>query len=370
MELHCWFNPYRALHPAQKSPVADRHISRTHPRIVKTYGKFLWMDPGEPEVQKRSLDVMLDVVKRYDVDGIHIDDYFYPYKEKDSNGNIIDFPDDASWQRYVASGGRLKRDDWRRKNVDDFIERLYKEIKHEKAWVKFGISPFGIYRPGVPEGIKAGVDQYADLYADALKWYREGWVDYYTPQLYWPIKQTPQSYPVLLEWWKTQNAKGRHLWPGNFTSKTNPSDGNWPAQELVDQINITREKGAWGNVHFSMKAFTSNYGGIADALKNGPYRSKAVVPASPWLDAKKPSAPKVHAQRDGDAWRLDWSATDEDVRFYAITPQIDGKWMPPTITSGSSMTLRVANGKAPDRIAVTVIDRVGNEGPAHVVALK
>jgi uncharacterized lipoprotein YddW (UPF0748 family) len=372
MELHCWFNPYRSLHPAQKGPVADRHISRTHPRVVKSYGKYLWMDPGEPEVQQRSLDVMLDVVKRYDVDGIHIDDYFYPYKEKDSAGNLIPFPDDASWQRYVASGGKLKRDDWRRKNVDDFIERLYKDIKKEKSWVKFGISPFGIYRPGVPEGIKAGVDQYADLYADALKWYREGWVDYYTPQLYWPIKQTPQSYPVLLDWWMDQNAKGRHLWPGNFTSKTNPADGNWPSQELTDQISLTRKRGAGGNVHFSMKAFTSNYGDVSNELRGGVYAEKALIPPSPWLDNKKPSAPKVDASESSDkSWTVKWApAGDQDARFYVVTPQVGGKWMKPTITSGREMRIRSESGTPPQRIAVTVIDRVGNESPATVVALK
>ncbi|MEZ0325720.1 MAG: glycoside hydrolase family 10 protein [Fimbriimonas sp.] len=372
LELHCWFNPYRALHPAQKGPVADRHFVRTNPKVVKTYGKFLWMDPGEPEVQQRSLDVMLDVVKRYDVDGIHIDDYFYPYKEKDSAGNEIPFPDQASWQRYVASGGKMKRDDWRRHNVDTFIEKLYKEIKKERAWVKFGISPFGIYRPGYPESIKAGVDQYADLYADALKWYREGWVDYYTPQLYWPIKQTAQSYPVLLDWWMDQNVKGRHLWPGNFTSKVNPSDGNWPAQELTDQISITRKRGAGGNVHFSMKAFSSNYGGISDELRGGVYAGKALVPASPWLDNKKPNAPKLEAKQDGDrTWSVNWSPNqDEDIRFFVITPQVAGKWMKPTITSAREMTIRSDAGAPPQLIAVSAIDRVGNESAVSVVALK
>ncbi len=370
MELHCWFNPYRSLHPAQKGPVADRHISRTHPNVVKSYGKYLWMDPGEAAVQQRSIDVMMDVVKRYDVDGIHIDDYFYPYQEKDSAGKLIPFPDDASWKRYVASGGKLKRDDWRRNNVDTFIERLYGEIKKEKSWVKFGISPFGIYRPGYPASIKAGVDQYADLYADALKWYREGWVDYYTPQLYWPIKQTAQSYPVLLDWWMDQNVKGRHLWPGNFTSKTNPADGNWPAKELSDQIALTRKRGAGGNVHFSMKAFSRNYGGIADELRGGVYVGKALVPASPWLDSKKPSAPKLDVQKiDERTWTVKWDAGDEnDVRFFVVTPHIGGKWMKPTITSAGQMTVQVEAG-IPQRLAVSVIDRVGNESGASVVAL-
>jgi len=236
MELHAWFNPYRARHPAAKGTEAPTHISRTHPGLVKSYGRYLWMDPGEPEVQERSLRVMLDVVRRYDVDGIHIDDYFYPYPERDSAGRTVDFPDEPSWQRYRASGGRLARDDWRRRNVDDFIQRLHREIHREKPWVKFGISPFGIWRPGHPPQIQTGFDQYAMLYADARRWLREGWMDYFTPQLYWPVAQTPQSYPVLLDWWVKENVRGRHLWPGNFTSRTwegNPTP--WGAREILGQ---------------------------------------------------------------------------------------------------------------------------------------
>lgn len=334
MELHCWFNPYRSLHPTAKSPISETHISRTNPSVVKQYGKYLWMDPSEPAVQKRSLDVMLDVVKRYDIDGVHIDDYFYPYKEKGPDGKILDFPDSESYARYQSAGGRLGKDDWRRKSVDDFIERLYGEIKKSKRHVKFGISPFGIYRPGIPEGIKAGVDQYADLYADALKWYQKGWVDYYTPQLYWPIKQTPQSYPVLLKYWTDVNTAGRHFWPGNFTGRTNPNDGNWPAQEVVDQINLTRaQKGATGNVHFSMKAFAQNFNGVTTALKNGPYKEPALIPASPWLGKEKPRTPEISVNEVGDQtirnglapvkvkrfWKLGWPASDSENRFYAVS---------------------------------------------------
>ncbi len=371
MELHCWFNPYRSLHPAQKNPVSASHISKTHPNLVKQYGRYLWMDPGEPQVQKRSLDVMLDVVRRYDVDGVHIDDYFYPYKEKGTDGKLLDFPDTASWQRYRSGGGRLGRDDWRRKNVDDFIQRLYREIKEEKKWVKFGISPFGIFRPGYPEGIKAGVDQYADLYADARKWFVEGWCDYYTPQLYWPISQTAQAYPALLDWWVSQNQKGRHLWPGNFTSRTNPADGNWRAQELVDQIDVTRDRrGSTGNIHFSMKAFTNNWNGITQALKQGPYAQPALIPASPWLDERAPNAPKVQTSKDNSgrtvvAWSPD---RDEDIRFYVVSTQA-GAWMRPMITSNRNMTITVATGDGPQRVSVMAIDRAGNTSKPTTVSL-
>lgn len=280
LELHAWFNPYRAKHPAMKGDLAPSHIANTNPDVVKTYGKYLWLDPGEPIVQKRSLDVMLDVVKRYDVDGVHMDDYFYPYPVKDAKGRNVPFPDDRSYTTYRTDGGKLSRDDWRRKNVDDFIQALYQGVKKQKPWVKVGISPFGIYRPGQPEGIKAGIDQYAELFADCKKWLREGWCDYFTPQLYWPIKQTAQSYPKLLDWWITQNVKKRLIWPGNFTGQIGEKQANWPVQEVLDQIEITRKaKGATGNVHFSMKSLLQNWKGIGEALVKGPYKDKALVPS-------------------------------------------------------------------------------------------
>lgn len=367
LELHCWFNPYRAEHSAQKGPLDASHIAKTNPDVVKSYGKMLWMDPGEPFVQKRSLAVMLDVVRRYDIDGVHIDDYFYPYKVKGANGQYVDFPDDPSWKRYRANGGKLSRGDWRRNNVDDFIRRLYEGIKKEKPWVKFGISPFGIYRPGVPAGIKAGVDQYADLYADARKWLAEGWCDYYAPQLYWPIKQTAQSYPVLLKWWMQNNPKGRHIWPGNFTSKTNPGDGNWGAQEIVDQIEATRAGGADGNIHYSMKALMKNWNGVADSLRSQVYATKALVPPSPWLDAKAPNPPKVKVQRAGNAWTLAWEPDrDTDIRFYAVEARTSSGWKVISIGSAPAMSVSGADRS----LAVIAVDRAGNASAPTMVTLR
>ena len=138
---------------AGDSTVAPTHISKTRPQLVRQYGELLWLDPGEKEVQDYSLSVVMDVVKRYDVDGVHFDDYFYPYKVKGASGKELDFPDDASWQRFGA-GGKLSRDDWRRENVNTFIQRVYPSIKAAKPWVKFGVSPFGIWRPHYPPQIR------------------------------------------------------------------------------------------------------------------------------------------------------------------------------------------------------------------------
>jgi uncharacterized lipoprotein YddW (UPF0748 family) len=356
LELHCWFNPYRANHPAQKGPLHPSHIAKTDPQIVRKYGRYLWMDPGEPAVQRRSLEVVRDVVRRYDIDGVHIDDYFYPYKEKNQ-----DFPDTLSYNAYRSRGGQLGRNDWRRRNVDDFVKALYEMIKQEKRWVKFGISPFGIYRPGIPAGIKAGVDQYADLYADARKWLVEGWCDYYTPQLYWPVRQQPQSYPVLLDWWMRQNPKGRHVWPGNFTSRTNPSEGNWKPAEVLEQIAITRDRGANGNVHYSMKALSRNFNGISDALRGGPYANSALPPATPWLDDRAPSEPRL--ERDESANTFRWQAEGaERPMWWAVWRRYEGRWVS-VVLPGQKSSLAVEPaiaGRSLDYFGVAAVDRDGN----------
>jgi uncharacterized lipoprotein YddW (UPF0748 family) len=173
LELHAWFNPFRAGHPSAKSPASSNHVSRRYPKLVKKYGSYLWLDPGEQVAQDYSTTVILDVVKRYDIDGVHLDDYFYPYQVANAKGGLIDFPDDASWDRYQAAHGTLERNDWRRENVNRFIRNLYIRIKKEKRWVKFGISPFGIWRPGNPPKI-AGLDAYDHLYADSRKWILNG----------------------------------------------------------------------------------------------------------------------------------------------------------------------------------------------------
>ena len=184
LELHAWFNPYRARHAAALSPVSANHVSRTHPQLVKPYAKSYWLDPGLREVQEHSLNVVKDVAQRYDIDGVHFDDYFYPYPEKDEKGRPLPFPDWASWKQYQDGGGRLGREDWRRENVNLFIVRVSQSVKAIKPWVKFGIAPFGIWRPGHPSQIR-GLDSYDVLYADSRKWLRDGWVDYLAPQLYW-----------------------------------------------------------------------------------------------------------------------------------------------------------------------------------------
>lgn len=371
LELHAWFNPYRAHHSTGHSPICSDHISVKHPDVVKSYGKDLWLDPGEPEVQAHSLKVIMDVVKRYDVDGVHLDDYFYPYKVKDIAGNNIDFPDEHSYQRYLSKGGALGREDWRRENVNSFIERLYKSIKAKKKWVKFGISPFGIWRPGNPKQIQ-GYDQYNMLYADAKKWLNNGWVDYWTPQLYWKIDPPAQSYPVLLKWWVEQNTQQRNLWPGNYTSRVSDSgSAAWPASEIVRQIEKTRDQpGATGNVHFSMKALLRNSGGLADALKSSVYAAPALVPASPWLSDEKVHEPTLHVKADGDIIRAKWKSSKDDHPWLWAVCTHTSSWAT-RVYPGNTMELAVSEAQLsrtgrPNAVAVYPIDRCGVAGPPAV----
>ena len=384
LELHAWFNPYRAKDPTAKGPLAKTHIARQRPELVKRYGTHLWMDPGERAVRAHTLRVVLDVVKRYDVDGVHLDDYFYPYKEKRANGST-EFPDDRSWKRYRRNKGTLARDDWRRQNVDLLVEALHNGIAKSKPWVKFGISPFGIWRPGFPETVK-GFDSYAELYADSRKWLHDGWVDYLVPQLYWAIDKPGQRFPELLKWWVEQNPEGRHVWAGNYTSRIVARTGccvaasAWRTPEIVAQVESTRvQSGATGNVHFSMKAFLDDVDSVGTTLARGPYAERALVPASPWLDARAPAvpaAPKVavrSAQPNGDPTLALTPAGKGVVRWWAVQLRADGVWRT-IVLEGNVRTarlpelLRGADAVA-DVVAVSAVDRVGNVSEPTILRL-
>jgi len=359
LELHAWLNPYRAKVPASRSEVPNNHLVKSRPDLAKPYGKHYWLNPTHPEVQAHSLKVFLDVVRRYDVDGIHMDDYFYPYPEKDADEKEIPFPDDDTWAAYQKSGGQLSRNDWRRAAVNQLVERLYKETKAIKPWVKVGISPFGIWRPGNPPGI-AGFDQYGKLYADAKLWFNNGWVDYFTPQLYWPIAQEKQSYPKLLTWWAGQNSKHRHLWPGNYT-------GRYPAEEIVEQIKVTRSQIAEpGNVHFSMRSILNNSGGKADALK-AVYAEPALVPAMPWL-GKKPAV-KLHVDLKtvADRGQLVLRPEGDPVRLIVVRSRVGGKWDVAIHPADGKNSVTVPVSADFEKVVISAIDRIGQETESNSI---
>ena len=325
IELHAWFNPYRARHSASKAKSAPSHISNTNPSVVKSYGGFLWMDPGEDFAARRTLEVILDVVRRYDIDGIHIDDYFYPYPVN-VPGSMppveVEFPDERPWNEFVANGGAPDRAAWRRNNVNRLVEAIYAGVKKEKPWVRFGVSPFGLGKPERrPQGIK-GFSQYDKLYADVELWLNKGWMDYLAPQLYWPIAQKEQAFETLLDYWHAQNPQGRHVFPGLYTSRitapgtnatTNEAtDKTWLPQEISDQIALTRlRKVPQGHIHFSAIALKDNRRGINEVLKAERYNSEVVPPAAPWLSNARPAAPTVYFSSMGG---------NESVRMQVVPP--------------------------------------------------
>jgi uncharacterized lipoprotein YddW (UPF0748 family) len=371
LELHVWLNPYRAHHKDGKE-ISDQSIVKKHPElVVKLKEGYWWLDPSQKGTQDHSAAVVMDIVKRYDIDGVHFDDYFYPYPSY--NGGA-DFPDSISWSAYQQSGGKLSRSDWRRESVNVFIERVYKEIKKEKPFVKFGLSPFGIWRPGYPESI-GGFDQYDQLYADAKLWLNKGWVDYFTPQLYWPINRMAQSFPVLLGWWSGENLKKRHLWPGISVGRDTSAKN---INEILSQIMIDRGMIAEskGIVHWSISSLTQNPN-MVKAIADGPYKKQAIVPASSWLDNKPPAGPVVTTVQEGDKLKISWAHPDgDDVFHWIVYYQYGDEWRYLILDHRArSQDIYLASvgtyaSAALKRIAVTAVDRTGNESKFKAIEVK
>ena len=363
LELHAWLNPYRAQHSTGGS-ISEESVIKTNPELVlELENGMWWMDPAKDGTKEISTAVVMDLVKRYDLDGIHFDDYFYPYA---SYNNGKDFPDDDSWAAYEGTGGELSREDWRRSHVNSFIENLYKNIKAEKPHVKFGLSPFGIWRPGYPSSI-VGMDQYDELYADAKLWLNEGWIDYFTPQLYWRINQIGQSFPVLLRWWSDQNYENRHLWPG-INAGLGGDEKN--EDEVINQIMITRGMMPESpGVTFWSIAPLVNYPNLGKAVSEGPYKRDALVPASPWLDNQAPQAPIAVPEVGDESVKITWVPEDADDAFrYVVYYRYGSNWNYQVVNRKDNQLEipkhiePVANRKvAVNAIAVTTVDRTGNE---------
>ncbi|HEY0670934.1 MAG TPA: family 10 glycosylhydrolase [Longimicrobiales bacterium] len=397
LELHAWFNPYRARHPSARGELAPTHIARTQPELVKQYGNYLWMDPGEDAVRNRTVAVIADVTRRYDVDGVHIDDYFYPYRERGPDGKELDFPDSASYAKYRAGGGKLDRSDWRRSNVDRFVAQMYEAVKKEKPWVKVGISPIGTWRPNVTPQTR-GFDAYESIFADARKWFMDGDLDYFVPQLYWPIARTDVSFPILLDWWTRQNPRKRALYAGMIPG--NVRVNNWPGDEIIGQIYVTRaHAGVHGHVHFSMRslmpegAFTPIAGAdtiaqtrldsintirertqarrdsMTGKMMREAYGRPALIPAMPWLDNKAPRAPTATLQRVGDTTQVAVTpGRGEPASLWVVQSKWPRGWWWTQILPASQrewpIVAPAADWGAPVEVWVSAVDRVGNQSPA------
>jgi uncharacterized lipoprotein YddW (UPF0748 family) len=306
---------------------------------------------------------------------VHVDDYFYPYPIKGSDGRDIPFPDQESFKRYRRAGlsdNDADRAKWRRENVDRFVEQMYKRTHALKPWVQVTISPFGIGRPDRrPSGI-AGFSQYDHLHADVEHWCEQGWLDALVPQLYWPRNRPAQSFEKLLDYWLSANPQGRHVWPGLFTSSVaNGTPTAWAPEEVLWQIDRQRERrGSTGHAHFSLQALMQDRGGLATELPRSRYASAALPPATPWWGTgTPPSAPQAYRQPDGrialssPAAVPSGPSTAQDARRFLV-------WRRPAGNGSSSWTLRVVQaqhtldaGKSDELIVVQAIDAVGREGP-------
>jgi uncharacterized lipoprotein YddW (UPF0748 family) len=291
MEFHAWMNPYRAVFNITKSSISPTHITKIHPGWFINYGGVKYFDPGNKEVQQYVTNIVEDVVSRYDIDAIHFDDYFYPYRIAGR-----EFADSASFRKYENG---MDREAWRRSNVDSIIVMLSRTIKTQNPYCKFGISPFGVWRniDKDPEGsnTKAGQTNYDDLYADILLWLKMKWIDYVAPQLYWEFGQKVVGYEVLVDWW-ARHAYGRQMYIGQGIYRAMEARSYaWKNKnELPNQIKKLREyPQIQGSIFFSSSSFNSNPNGWSDSLRNNYYKYPAIVPPMSWIDSVKPSQPEI-----------------------------------------------------------------------------
>lgn len=379
LELHAWFNPYRAGNVSDTARLAPNHLARLRPDLARIAQNQLWFDPGEPEVQDHTVRVILDVLSRYDVDGVHLDDYFYPYPVPGA-AVPTQFPDDASYAKYLAAGGvDMPRADWRRQNVNGFIERLYREVHRVKPQAKVGISPFGIWRPGNPAGV-TGLDAYNDLFADSRLWLQNGWIDYIAPQLYWSLSSTGQNFTALLDWWLSMNTMHRHVWPGLAAYRV--ADGTssaYAASEITAEIAQVRTRagaaagGASGTLLYNTTTVRLDKGGLADALRASAFKNAAIVPSFPWLGATAPAAPSVTAALQGSLVRVSWSpiGTDAAVRWWLVQWRAGSAWQS-RVVMGTGRSLDVPfSGMAdrPDIVSVSAFDAAWNGSAATIATL-
>ena len=371
MEFHAWINPYR-VKTSLKSELSANHLYNIHPEWFVTYNNQLFFDPALPESRRHICMVVADIVSRYDVDAIHMDDHFYPYPAKG-----MDFPDDASFARY--GGGFTNRADWRRSNVNILIQKIHETIRGLKPWVKFGISPFGIYRneKNDPLGSKTnGLQNYDDLYADVLLWARNGWVDYNIPQIYWQIGHPAADYETLVKWW-AKNTENRPLFIGQSVMNTiqnadpkNPSMNQLPRKMALERAYQT----IGGSCQWPASAVVENAGKYRDALVQEYHKYPALVPVFDFMDDKAPGkVRKVKKVWTEDGYMLFWTAPkakdemDRAVQYVVYRfddkekVNIDDASHIVAVTRNNFYKLPYKDGKNKYRYVVTALDRLHNE---------
>ncbi|MDR0542025.1 MAG: family 10 glycosylhydrolase [Dysgonamonadaceae bacterium] len=369
MEFHAWLNPYRVT-SLETDTLHESHIYYRHPERFIRYGKQLYFDPGLPENRAFICSVVNDIVSRYDVDAIHMDDYFYPYPIAGE-----DFPDHRSFRQYAASQGFSpdRRGDWRRNNVNHLIREIKETIVRTKPWVRFGVSPFGIYRnkqntPDSSGSDTNGLQNYDELYADVKLWVEKGWVDYNIPQLYWEIGHPRADYDVLIRWW-ARNNYGHHLYIGQAVGTT------MKFNQLARKMESERHtRGVYGNCFWPAYDLLRNINGVADSLKNDYQRYPALIPAYIHMHAKRPGNVKaLKAEWTPQGYSLHWKRNGdprnpEKAQYYVIYRfgneekiNLDDPSKIVTITRNTSYLLPYRNGSEKYRYVITSVDRFHNE---------
>ena len=318
MEFHAWCNPYRANFNVGSASISPSHITRVHPEWFLTYGDKKYFDPSNKEAQQFVINVVRDIVHRYDVDAIHMDDYFYPYRIAGK-----EFPDAAG---YARSGSTLSKDDWRRSNVDSIIRMLSVAIKQEKPRCKFGISPFSVWRNKDKDvegsDSKASQTNYDDLYANILLWMKKGWIDYVAPQLYLEIGHDKIAYEKLLDWW-SRHSYGRHVYIGHGIYRVNERSAAWQnPNELPNQIKLLRRyPNIQGSIYYSSKTFDRNPNGWNDSLQKNYYQYPALIPPMRWIDNEKPWPPIVERTITDSTIQLSVKPDPRnniDIKYYVV----------------------------------------------------
>ncbi|MGX5818888.1 family 10 glycosylhydrolase [Chitinophaga lutea] len=376
MELHAWMNPYRATTTSGSIPSNDpMHVTRAHPEWLLSQGSLRVLDPGLPEVRAHILSVVKDVVSRYDVDGIHFDDYFYP---PNAPAGTTPYNDDATFAAYPR--GFTVKADWRRDNVNLLIRAVYDSIRTTKPWVKFGVSPSGIYRNSTNPAIgspTSGMEHYTTLFADTKRWLQEGWVDYIMPQVYWWIGQPGADYSKIVPWWNN-NASGRHIYIGLAIYKVvADAAAAWKdSTQIPNQVRLNRSQpNVFGQSQYNTAhSIMTNKKGFRDSLRLYFYNKPSLLPAMRWRDSTAPSSPvMLDAQPSGDDVQLTWTNTQDPgdemnrarqfVVYRSLVPRIDTTTANDiiAITNEPAFTDTTALPATTYYYAVAALDRFHNE---------
>ena len=354
MEIHAWFNPYRAQASSTYEPSAD-HVTRIRPEWVLAFGDLRVLDPGRAAVRDHVTGVVMDVARRYDIDGVHFDDYFYPYPP-----NQIGTEDAATFAE--ESRGFTSLSDWRRDNVNIFIAQVADSLRALKPALKFGVSPFGIWKNGVPEGIR-GLDAYDVIFADPTAWLAAGSVDYLVPQLYWPFGG-PQDYGSLASWWAEQ-VGGRHLYTGHglYRAESETYSGElFSPEEIPRQVRFSRDAPEiLGSVFFRARNLTHHASqGFAEVLKRDLFRHPALTPPMAWKASEPPAAPagvELTSLEEGEV-ELSWHPV-EGARRYAVYRVRSSTTPEPGAAALDARNLLAVTGQT------ALVDRPEGSEPSH-----